>query len=134
MFGVGVLIRIINQVYSIKTFSKVHFLWPKNMAMLKDMIVYASWSLVGSAAVIFADQGQNVLLNMYFGPGVNAARGVAMQVKNAVNSLCNNFNQAVTPQINKSYAGGDVTYMHKLILHLQNIHIIYCLLCVCQLF
>ena len=52
---------------------------------------------------------------MYFGPGVNAARGVAMQVKNAVNSLCNNFNQAVTPQINKSYAGGDVTYMHKLI-------------------
>ena len=46
---------------------------------------------------------------------MNAARGVAMQVKNAVSSLCNNFNQAVTPQINKSYAGGDVTYMHKLI-------------------
>lgn len=115
MFGVGVLIRIINQVYSIRTFENVHFLWPKNIVMLKDMIVYASWSLVGSAAVIFADQGQNVLLNMYFGPGVNAARGVAMQVKNAVSSLCNNFNQAVTPQINKSYAGGDVTYMHKLI-------------------
>lgn len=115
MFGVGVLIRIVNQLYAIRTFKKIHFLWPKNIAMLKDMVVYASWSLVGSAAFIFADQGQNVLLNIYFGPGVNAARGVAMQVKNAVSSLCNNFNQAVTPQINKSYAGGDVTYMHKLI-------------------
>ena len=115
MFAVGVIIRIVNQVYAVRTFKKVHFLRPKNLAMLKEMIVYAMWSLVGSAAVIFADQGQNILLNMYFGPAVNAARGVAMQVKNAVGSLCNNFNTAVAPQINKSYAGGDLTYMHKLI-------------------
>lgn len=115
MFAVGVIIRIVNQVYAVKTFKKVHFLRPKNYTMFKEMIVYALWSLVGSAAVIFADQGQNILLNMYFGPAVNAARGVAMQVKNAVGNLCNNFNQAVTPQINKSYAGGDLTYMHKLI-------------------
>ena len=115
MFAVGIIIRIVNQVYAVKTFRKVHFLRPKNCAMFKEMIIYAMWSLVGSAAVIFADQGQNILLNMYFGPAVNAARGVAMQVKNAVGNLCNNFNQAVTPQINKSYAGGDIAYMHKLI-------------------
>lgn len=115
MFVVGVIIRIINQVYAVKTFRKVHFLRPKNYDMFKEMIVYALWSLFGSAAIIFADQGLNILLNMYFGPVVNAARGVAMQVKNAVGSLCNNFNQAVAPQINKSYAGGDITYMHKLI-------------------
>lgn len=115
MFMVGFLIRVINQLYAARTFKKVRFLRPKNIAMLKEMIVYALWSLVGSAAAILADQGQNILLNMYFGPAVNAARGVAMQVKNAVGNLCNNFNQAVAPQINKSYAGGDITYMHKLI-------------------
>ncbi|NPD90881.1 oligosaccharide flippase family protein [Xylanibacter muris] len=115
MFGVGVTIRIINQVYAIRTFKKVRFLRPQNFTMFKEMIVYAFWSLVGSSAMILSDQGQNILLNIYFGPSVNAARGVAMQVKSAVVGLCNNFNHAITPQINKSYAGGDIFYMHKLI-------------------
>lgn len=115
MFSVGVIIRIINQVYAMKTFTKVHFLYPRDLKMLKEMVGYALWSLVGSAAVILADQGQNILLNIYFGPVVNAARGVSMQAKTAIVNLCNNFNQAVTPQINKSYAGGDISYMHKLI-------------------
>ena len=115
MFMVGLIIRIINQVYSSKTFKKIHFIKPISFGMFKDMLIYAMWSLVGSAAFILADQGQNILLNMYFGPAINAARGVAMQVKQAVVNLCNNFNQAIMPQINKSYAGGNVDYMHKLI-------------------
>lgn len=115
MFVVGIIVRILNQVYSRFTFKNVRFLLPKNRVMLKEMLVYATWSLVGSAGVIMADQGQNILLNMYFGPAVNAARGVAMQVKTAVVNLSNNFGQAVAPQINKSYAGGNVEYMHTLI-------------------
>ena len=115
MFVIGLFVRILNQLYTTKTFKNVHFIKPTSFKMFKDMLVYAMWSLVGSAAVILADQGQNILLNMYFGPAVNAARGVSMQVKHAVVNLCNNFNQAITPQINKSYAGGDVKYMHKLI-------------------
>lgn len=115
MFTVGLIIRIVNQVYSSKTFRNVHFLWPKDRKMLKDMLTFAMWSLVGSAGVIMADQGQNILLNMYFGPAVNAARGVATQVKTAVVNLSNNFGQAVAPQINKSFAGGNVEYMHTLI-------------------
>ena len=115
MFMVGLIIRIVNQAYSSKTFRNVHFLWPKDRKMLKDMLTFAMWSLVGSAGVIMADQGQNILLNMYFGPAVNAARGVATQVKTAVVNLSNNFGQAVAPQINKSFAGGNVEYMHTLI-------------------
>lgn len=115
MFTVGLIIRIVNQVYSCKTFKNVHFLWPKDRKMLKEMLTFAMWSLVGSAGVIMADQGQNILLNMYFGPAVNAARGVATQVKTAVVNLSNNFGQAVAPQINKSFAGGNVEYMHTLI-------------------
>lgn len=115
MFVVGIIVRILNQAYSRFAFKNVHFLWPKDSVMLKEMLVYATWSLVGSAGVIMADQGQNILLNMYFGPAVNAARGVAMQVKTAVVNLSNNFGQAVAPQINKSYAGGNVEYMHTLI-------------------
>lgn len=115
MFVVGIIVRILNQAYSRFAFKNIHFLWPRNRVMLKEMLVYAMWSLIGSAGVIFADQGVNVLLNIYFGPTVNAARGVANQVKTAVVSLSNNFSQAVSPQINKSFAGGDLSYMHTLI-------------------
>lgn len=60
-------------------------------------------------------QGINILLNMFFGPFVNAARGIAVQVQGAVTQFSTNFQTALNPQITKSYALGDFTYMHSLI-------------------
>ena len=60
-------------------------------------------------------QGVNILLNIFFGPTVNAARAVAFQIKGAVNMFVTNFQMAINPQIVKSYAIKDITYMHKLI-------------------
>ena len=115
MFCVSLLIRILNQTYTIRTFKKVHFIRCKDRQTLKDMFGYAGWSLVGSLAVILFDQGVNVLLNIFFGPVVNAARGVSMQIKTAVVNFSNNFQQALSPQINKSYASENLLYMHTLI-------------------
>ena len=66
------------------------------------------------ATVLFS-QGINILLNMFFGPFVNAARGIAVQVQGAVTQFSTNFQTALNPQITKSYALGDFTYMHSLI-------------------
>lgn len=115
MFSVSLLIRVLNQAYTIRTFKDIHFVKRKDLKTLKEMGEYAGWSLVGSLASILFDQGVNVLLNIFFGPVVNAARGVSMQVKNAVVNLSNNFQQALNPQINKSYASGNIEYMHSLI-------------------
>ena len=60
-------------------------------------------------------QGVNILMNMYFGVAVNAARGVATQVDAALKQFVNNFTTAVNPQITKSYAQGDLESMHKLV-------------------
>ena len=56
-----------------------------------------------------------MLMNMYFGVTVNAARGIALQVENALLSFVNSFTTAVNPQITKSYAAGDLSAMHKLV-------------------
>jgi len=61
-------------------------------------------------------QGINILLNLFFGPVVNAARGIAVQVQGAVSQFFSSFLTAVQPQITKSYAQGDLAYMHRLIL------------------
>ena len=60
-------------------------------------------------------QGVNVLLNIFFGPAVNAARGVAVQVQSAVNMFATNFQTAINPQIMKTYAAGDMQSMHSLL-------------------
>ena len=60
-------------------------------------------------------QGVNILMNMYFGVSVNAARGAATQVDVALKRFVNNFMTAVNPQITKSYAQGDLESMHKLV-------------------
>lgn len=115
MFAVQLIIRIIYQLYCIRTFREVKFKFIWDKVIQKEMFGYAMWSLVGSAANIFATQGQNILLNMFFGPAVNAARGVAVQVQNAIQQFSTNFQSAMSPQINKSYARGDLKYMHSLL-------------------
>ena len=115
IFAVGVFMRVLNQLYTFHTFKNVHFIRVRDKNTFIEMVTYAGWSLLGSAGVIFANQGQNILLNIFFGPAVNAARGISMQVKNAVESFANNFYSAVAPQINKSYAGGNIDYMKILI-------------------
>ena len=60
------------------------------------------------------DQGVNIVLNMFFGPVINAARGVATQVSSAVMNFISNFQVALNPQITKNYANGNIEEMEKL--------------------
>ena len=79
------------------------------------MGTFASWSLIGNLALMGVTQGLNMLLNVFFGPVVNAARGIAVQVQGAVQQFANNFQTAINPQITKSYASNDLDYMHTLV-------------------
>ena len=71
------------------------------------MFSYAVWSAVANIGFTFRDQGLNVILNLFFGTTMNAARGIAMQVGTLVNSFSKNFILAVNPQITKQYAAGN---------------------------
>ncbi len=115
VFSIQLLIRFIYTAYCKKNFieSKYKFVWDKPLTF--EMMSYSLWSLWGNLAVVFSDQGVNILLNMFFGPTVNAARGVTMQVKNAINGFSSNFQMAMNPQITKNYAKGDLKQMHSLV-------------------
>ena len=87
-----------------------------NIPLMKKISTYAGWTVNGNLAVMGYTQGINILLNLFFGPAVNAARGVAVQVQTAIMSFVQNFQMAVRPQIIKSFATNDLAYMHKLII------------------
>lgn len=81
----------------------------------KEMSGFAGWNAIGCTAGILKDQGVNVLLNLFFGPGVNASRGLAGSVSAAVGAFVANFMTAINPQITKSYACEDRQYMFSLV-------------------
>ncbi len=114
-FCVSLIIRFIYGFYCSRQFkeSKFRYFWDKSL--FKTLISYAGWNLWGNAAFILKGQGVNVLLNIFFGPVVNAARGIAYQVSGAINQFVANFQMAMNPQIIKSYAVNDLKYMHQLI-------------------
>ena len=112
---VGVVIRFIYGYYCKRHFEECtyHFVFDK--LILKEMTGFAGWNFLGNGAYMLNTQGVNILMNLYFGVAVNAARGVATQVDAALKQFVNNFTTAVNPQITKSYAQGDLDYMHKLV-------------------
>ena len=115
IFLVTTIIRIFDSFYCKKYFAECtyRFIWDKTI--FKEMSSFASWNLFGVFAGIAYMQGVNILLNVFFGPAVNAARGIAYQVQGAVNGFVSNFQLAVNPPITKSFASGDNSYMYSLI-------------------
>ena len=115
-FAVVFVIAAIYRVYTRRNFEESKFEVVKDKRLYKTLISYSGWSLFGNIAGVAQGQGVNIILNIFFGPVVNAARGVAMQVQSAVNSFVTNFQMAVNPQIIKSYAANENEYMISLII------------------
>lgn len=111
---VQVLIRFCYSLYCNKHFkeSKYRRTWDKHL--FKEMTGFAGWSMFGNLSAVLFGQGLNMLLNVFFGPVVNAARAVAVQVQNAIQQFVGNFQMALNPQITKTYAKGEMNEMHNL--------------------
>ena len=115
VFSVSLVIRLIYGVYCKYNFkeSKFRFFWDK--PLFKTLMSYAGWNLWGNASSVLYGQGINVLLNIFFGPTVNAARAIAYQVRGATNQFVQNFQIAMNPQIIKLYATNNLKKMHLLV-------------------
>ena len=81
----------------------------------KEMSSFAVWNFIGCTAALLKGQGVNVLLNIFVGPALNAARGIAVQVNAAICSFSGNFMTALNPQITKSYASDNREYTMSLV-------------------
>ena len=111
---VQLLIRYVYTRYCNKHFQESFIEWRFNKPLFKEMLSFAGWSFWGNLAAILYSQGLNMMLNIFFGPVVNAARGIAVQVQSAVHQFVSGFQMALNPQITKNYASGDLEQMHSL--------------------
>lgn len=115
MCAVSIIVRLTYGHYCKKHFAECnyHFHWDKEI--LKKMFGFAGWNFIGASSAVLRDQGVNIVINIFCGPAVNAARGISSQVNSAIMGFVNNFTTALNPQITKSYASGDHKYMMTLI-------------------
>jgi O-antigen/teichoic acid export membrane protein len=111
----SLLFFVMNYVFCRQHFSECnyHYTWSKKLFC--EMASFAGYSTFGNMATALVTQGQSILLNIFYGPALNAVRGLAMQVSVSINSFISGTYTAVNPQIIKSYAQKDYTYFHKLI-------------------
>lgn len=96
--------KLILAIYCLRHYPESHPLKIWEPELLKELLKFAGWNIYSGLVYVFNDQGVNIALNLYFGPVVNAARGVTQQVYTAVVNFALNFFTAVRPQIYVAYA------------------------------
>lgn len=107
-------ILTIYRIYCIKHYAECRFSLFWDFALYKKIVLFAGWNLFGSMAWLLRGQGLNILLNLFFGPSLNAAKGIADRVSSGVGGFVRSFNMALNPQITKNYATGEIEKMEEL--------------------
>jgi O-antigen/teichoic acid export membrane protein len=125
-FIVNLVVAGIYQIYCKKQYHESQFQIVTDRALYKSMCSFSGWLVVGMGFAYMATYGIDIILNIFFGPIVNAARAISVQVSNAVSAFASNFQTAINPNIVKLYAAGKTGELFSLIL--QNVKFSFCLM------
>lgn len=115
LFSVSLLLQLLYRLYCKKYFEETRGKWELHWDLFKEMLKFAGWTFFGNSAYIVNTQGVNMLINVFFGVKVNAARAIAVQFNSAAIQFVNGFLTAINPQITKSYASDEKEYLYLLI-------------------
>ena len=100
--------------YTAFKFPECRFRFFFNKKLFGELFSYAGWNFIGNISGTFSGQGVNMLINVFCGPAVNAARGLSNTVQRSISMFVNNFTLALTPQITKAFATEDMPYVKYL--------------------
>lgn len=114
-FVYAVIMRLLPQVYCYRKYPESHFRFCWDKPFFKSILSYSAFNSIGTLAGLGRTQGVNIILNMFFGPVVNAARAVSSQLQKLVQSLYGNIGTPARPQITKYYAQGKMDEMWTLV-------------------
>ena len=106
---------VIYYIYCKKNFDEVSFEMRFEKPLFKNILGFTGWNIIGTFSFMLKGQGVNMLLNSFFGPVVNAARGIAYQVNTAISGFSQNITIAFRPQVVNSYAESDFSRVTSLI-------------------
>jgi O-antigen/teichoic acid export membrane protein len=115
IFAVSAIVMTIYRTYCKKKYAECRFDFVWDKEIFKTMLSFSGWNIFGVLAFTGANQGINILLNIFFGPSVNAARAISYQISASVNAFVTNFQTAVSPQIVKLFAENKIDELSNLV-------------------
>lgn len=107
--------QMISRIYAMRHFEECRIRWYWEKKKFFEMFSYAGWTFLEKTSASFAGQGVNMVVNVVFGPAVNAARQLSWTVIHSIQIFVNNFTMAIWPQVTQSYAAGEHDYMKQLL-------------------
>ena len=110
----SVLNRVVYGLYCNRNFRESRLKLVFDKTVLKNVTAFSGWMSLGASCGIIKDQSGNILVNLFFGLALNAAMGIANQVKSIITQFSNNIGMAISPQITKCYAAGEIENAFKL--------------------
>ena len=115
LVAAAVLGRGAYALYAMLRYPECRARWRVSLPLVKEMGAFAGWNFLGSGAYMLNTQGINQLMNLFFGVGMNAARGVADKVESVVRQFATNISLALNPPLTKAYVGGSKDYAFELV-------------------
>lgn len=110
----SIIIFTIYMWYGKTHYKECHYHKTTDRKLYKELLSFSGWTLFGNVANIGMQQGNIILLNIFFGATINAAFGVALQINNAFGALCNSIIIPLRPAMIKAYAEKNFSYLNKL--------------------
>lgn len=107
MFCISLIVFISNILFCKINFKECRLLLVWDRDYIKKMSEFAGWNFFGNTAYALSQNGLNMVMNVFGGPLVNAARGIAFQVNIVLFQLIANISTVVKPYIIKQYSAGE---------------------------
>lgn len=116
LFTIQLLMRAICLVWCKRKYPEVYYRYTWDKPLIKSMLSTTGWMGLNNLSVVGFIQGTNLLLNVFFGPMLNAAYTLAMQAYSGIRQFCSSFQLASNPQIVKLYAQQELKSLHELLI------------------
>ena len=114
IFVVTCIVSAIYRFICCRKYKEARFSFYWDRTLFRSVFSYSSWTLFGTMAGVANNQGTNLILNVFFGPVLNAAYSIAYQVSTVIQQFSSNFFMAIRPPLIKSYAEKNYDYMMQL--------------------
>ena len=115
VFLMVLITSLLYKIYCNRKFKETRFKFCTEKYWYRQMLSFSGWNLFSSISMTLNGQIVGIILNIFFGPVLNAARGLTEQVSGTVRGFVSNFQVAVNPRIIQSYASGDLGNFFSLI-------------------
>lgn len=114
LLAVNVVVTIFNVFYCLRKYPETRFRLTFDKCIFKQLLSFVGVNSFGVFSWALGKQGINVVMNMFFGPAINGAKGLATQLDRVITQFGTNVDTAVRPQITKLYAQNKIEEMLSL--------------------